>query len=150
MSNYVLKLRFKGPMFDQGGHCTGKTGNLDVHFSRQGICVKILKICFYANNLLLTQGKLWISKKFSLTFCLTLLFISKNCLKLLSITNCIFFTYVFTLISVCWCIIFGIWHKVCVKGFNCSEWCKISIRSTFLKSTSPFTAHTASYLCLST
>ena len=46
---------------NQGGHGTGKTGNLDVHFFQtgktQGICQKILKISFNTGNLPPTQGK---------------------------------------------------------------------------------------------
>ena len=44
-----------------GGGGTGKTGNLKVHFSRQGkhreFAKKILKTCFYTGNLPPTQGK---------------------------------------------------------------------------------------------
>ena len=51
----------------QGCHGTGKTGNLKVHFSRQGkhreFAKKILKICFYTGNLPPTQGKFLKVKK---------------------------------------------------------------------------------------
>ena len=44
----------------QGGHGTGKTENLDVHFSRegnQGICLKYSKNVLFTGNLPPTQGK---------------------------------------------------------------------------------------------
>ena len=45
---------------EQGCHGTGKTGNLEVDFSRQentGNLPKILNIWFYTGNLTSTQGK---------------------------------------------------------------------------------------------
>ena len=41
----------------QGGHGTGKTGNLDVHFSRQGKHREFSYFNFYTGKIVATQGK---------------------------------------------------------------------------------------------
>ena len=42
---------------DQGGHGTGKTGNLAVNFSRQGKHMEFSKFIFYTGKIVPTQGK---------------------------------------------------------------------------------------------
>ena len=41
----------------QGGHSTGKTGNLAVNFSRQGKHREFSKLIFYIGKIVPTQGK---------------------------------------------------------------------------------------------
>ena len=55
-SHHIFNTIFTCLVNIQGCHVTGKTGNLDAHFSRQGkhIFLKILKTCFYTGNLLPT------------------------------------------------------------------------------------------------
>ena len=45
----------------QGGHGTGKTGNLDIDFSRQGKHRKFRYFNFYTVKIVATQGKFWVS-----------------------------------------------------------------------------------------
>ena len=41
----------------QGGHGTGKTGNLAVNFSRQGNIRNLVNLIFYTAKIVPTQGK---------------------------------------------------------------------------------------------
>ena len=44
-------------LLHQGGHGTGKTGNLAVNFSRQGKYREFSKLIFYTGKIVATQGK---------------------------------------------------------------------------------------------
>ena len=52
--NWSFKI-FERPI--QGGHDTGKTGNLAVNFSRQGKHREFSKFNFYTEKTVATQGK---------------------------------------------------------------------------------------------
>ena len=58
-NSWVLILHIENYLITelQGGHGTGKTGNLAVNFSRQGKYREFSKFYFYTGKIVPTQGK---------------------------------------------------------------------------------------------
>ena len=58
LSNYFLIIMCAIRNFTvQGGHGTGKTGNLAVNFSRQENTGNLVNLIFYTGKIVATQGK---------------------------------------------------------------------------------------------
>jgi len=59
---YFLQVAIDLCSLVQGGHATGKTGNLDVNFSRQG---KHREFSSDTGKIVATQGKFWVVTNFA-------------------------------------------------------------------------------------